>query len=161
MCKFLLEHTTPLVSQSVLVSGLSRTALLHQAKTLYPSGVTHTNACTHQLVQVQAGDRRMQLFALQESLSQLASCGMYTLAFAGAGLEVQSCASAASALFAAVLLTINACGRKTRTTTELKLKTSLIVQDVRAPGEAQGRMVHLERKSDEDTIAEPLLETDG
>ena len=58
-----------------------------------------------QIVQVSAGARRMQ--ALQGSLSQVAACSMYCLAFAGASFPVQCCASASSVVLAAALLAFN------------------------------------------------------
>ena len=60
-----------------------------------------------QIVQERAGARRMQAFALQGSLSQVAACSMYCLAFAGASFPVQCCASASSVVLAVALLAIH------------------------------------------------------
>jgi hypothetical protein len=117
----------------------------------------------------------MQMFALQDSLSQVASCGMYTVALAGVSFAAQSYSSAASILLAALLLAINSCGARTKTETELKLRTSLMAKGIQNFGEAQGRGRYFEmvaqkgdasggdgwsdfEKDKRRTIVEPLME---
>ena len=171
------ERDVVSVSKSVSAYCFSHAALPDYSfpNTNYDT-LFRTNACTHeQLVQVHAGEKRMQMFALQDSLSQVASCGMYTLPLAGVSFAAQSYSSAASIVLAALLLAINSCGARTQIETELKLKTSLMTKGIRNFGEAQGRRRYFEMVAqkgdasggdggsdfDEDnrqTIVEPLME---
>jgi hypothetical protein len=121
----------------------------------------------------------MQMFAVQESLSQVASCGMYALALAGVSFAAQSYSSASSIVLAALLLASNSSGARTHAETELKLKTSLMAKGIQNFGETQGRRRYFEMvaqkgvagdgdggsDSDEEpaednrrTIVEPLME---
>jgi len=102
-------HAAAVVSAAAAVCGDSVHALL-LATTLSRAALWGVDLLGRQVVQTRAGDecRRMKAFALQGSLSQVAACGMYLLAFSGASFAAQCCASSASVLLAATLLTIHA-----------------------------------------------------
>ena len=92
------ERDVVSVSKSVSAYCFSHAALPDYSfpNTNYDT-LFRTNACTHeQLVQVHAGEKRMQMFAVQESLSQVASCGMYALALAGVSSRSRNSAPARS-----------------------------------------------------------------
>ena len=89
------------------VIGGSESALL-LSTVLSRAALWGVDLLGRQIVQVRARGGRLRAFALQGSLSQVAACAMYLLAFAGASFRTQCCASASSVIIAAVLLAINA-----------------------------------------------------
>ena len=106
MAKFHAMHAVAVVAAAGAVCSGSESALL--LSTVFSrASLWGIDLLGRQIVQVSAGARRMQAFALQGSLSQVAACSMYCLAFAGASFPVQCCASASSVVLAAALLAFN------------------------------------------------------
>ena len=83
--------------------------MLLLATTLSRAALWASDLLQRQIVQVQAGERRMKEFALQDALGQGAACCMYLLAASGVEFSALCCASALSVTLAAVLLALKAC----------------------------------------------------
>ena len=101
-------HASTIVAAAGAVSGGSLSVLL-LATTLSRAALWASDLLQRQIVQVQAGSKRMQEFALQDSLGQAAACCMYLFAASGASFPAQCCASALSVTISAVILAVYAC----------------------------------------------------
>ena len=84
-------------------------SVLLLATTLSRAALWASDLLQRQIVQVQAGSKRMREFALQDALGQAAACCMYLFAASGASFPAQCCASALSVTVSAVLLAVYAC----------------------------------------------------
>jgi hypothetical protein len=103
-----LQAAAVVAAAAAVYSGSVYALLL--ATTLSRPALWAVDLLGRQVVQMRAGGprRRMQAFALQGSLSTVAACAMYLLAFSGASFQTQCYASSASVLFAAAILAVHA-----------------------------------------------------